>query len=369
MNTADQLPRNVLTRERLLTTRSCAWHESFGRDESFATTAPPGLGHLPAALAEKVGTHRLDKPFIAEVRDVLLCGPRAVGVTSGEAGVILETALNRTDVLAQSVPPQLIDPGFSPAEMVAEQSVPAACSLVNLWSGNYFHWTLECLTQIEGLRRWEKHAGMRAKVIVEQRFPDWKLETLQKLGVSPDHLVRWQGHTVQVDRLVVPSMRRDAGRTSPAACRWLAGEMFAGVMHHPARPTRVYLSRQHAARRRVSNEDELMSYLVEKGFRICIPEEMTVRQQIETFRDASVIVAPHGAALTNLIYADPGATVVELFGGRISACYATLCQSLGLRYAYFMGHAKGEDVEADPFLLDSLLKRLLDAPPSARKAA
>ena len=39
---------------------------------------------------------------------------------------------------------------------------------------------------------------------------------------------------------------------------------------------------------------------------------MSVAEQIDAFSRARVIVAPHGAALANLVFAPPGATLVEL---------------------------------------------------------
>ena len=43
------------------------------------------------------------------------------------------------------------------------------------------------------------------------------------------------------------------------------------------------------------------------------PARIPVAEQIRMFAEAESIVGPHGAALTNLLFASPGASVIELF--------------------------------------------------------
>ncbi len=43
-------------------------------------------------------------------------------------------------------------------------------------------------------------------------------------------------------------------------------------------------------------------------------------------------MAPHGAALTNILFCNPGATLIELFQEHENMTYAYLSQILGMRY-------------------------------------
>ena len=63
------------------------------------------------------------------------------------------------------------------------------------------------------------------------------------------------------------------------------------------------------------NENELFAALAPLGFESIVPGEMSVAEQIATFSSARSIVGAHGAALTNMIFAPPGATIVELTSG------------------------------------------------------
>lgn len=60
------------------------------------------------------------------------------------------------------------------------------------------------------------------------------------------------------------------------------------------------------------NEADLEEALAGLGFRIIVAGKVPVRQQIAAFSRARLIVTPHGAALTNLIFAPPSAAAIEI---------------------------------------------------------
>ena len=78
---------------------------------------------------------------------------------------------------------------------------------------------------------------------------------------------------------------------------------------------------------------------MEHGFEFFAPRENDLKEQIEAFQSARVIVAPHGEALANLVFCQPGTLVIELFPSNlVRARYCWLAQRLGLRYAAAMGY-------------------------------
>jgi len=82
-----------------------------------------------------------------------------------------------------------------------------------------------------------------------------------------------------------------------------------------ARPSpfgqRVYLSRQVAAARRTANEEEVQELLRSFGFDIVVPDGRTAEEQIAILENANIVVAPHGSALTNLIFCQQSKLVIE----------------------------------------------------------
>lgn len=69
-----------------------------------------------------------------------------------------------------------------------------------------------------------------------------------------------------------------------------------------------------------------------KGFTEYNPAQNSITDQARAFRWARVIVAIHGAALTNLIFCRPGTVLIELFSAKyVNPCYLHICQQLGIR--------------------------------------
>ncbi len=103
------------------------------------------------------------------------------------------------------------------------------------------------------------------------------------------------------------------------------------------------------------------------GFQAIDPANYSYEQQIRLFRQAEFIVAPHGAALTNLLYSSAGVKVIELFAD----CYINLgLQRLAnlknARYGYLVnesvGSAAGSDEHEFSYTIDiaSLVKLIED---------
>lgn len=74
---------------------------------------------------------------------------------------------------------------------------------------------------------------------------------------------------------------------------------------------RIYVRRRPGGRC-PANEQELEALLVQRGFECFSLERMRVRDQIRLFAEAEMVVAPHGAGLTNLLFASPFTRVLEL---------------------------------------------------------
>ena len=63
------------------------------------------------------------------------------------------------------------------------------------------------------------------------------------------------------------------------------------------------------------------------------PEGKTLAQAVETWRTATVAIAPHGAGLTNMIFMPRGSIVVEISAhGQVGRVYVTLARMMGHRY-------------------------------------
>jgi capsular polysaccharide biosynthesis protein len=98
---------------------------------------------------------------------------------------------------------------------------------------------------------------------------------------------------------------------------------------------------------------------------------MPFPEQVRLFQSAKYIVAPHGAGLANLVFCQPGASVVEILPSeQTNLCYWLLSQQVSLKYYYVLGSLTGPpawDIEVDPDKLQSTLNLALHASVAGRR--
>lgn len=125
---------------------------------------------------------------------------------------------------------------------------------------------------------------------------------------------------------------------------------------------RIYISRKltkSGSTRCILNESELIDKLQNYGFQKYNLEDISIQDQIELFYDAEIVIAPHGAGLTNIIFSER-IKVLELFPGvGVLPHFYYLSKSLGHNYRYLCGKVSNKDAnfEAD---INEVLKILND---------
>ncbi len=115
----------------------------------------------------------------------------------------------------------------------------------------------------------------------------------------------------------------------------------------PAPPDQLlFVSRGRAKLGALSNEAEVLAALMDYGFEFFSPHADDLKEQIALFQSARIIVAPHGDALANLVFCQPGTLVIELFPSNlVRSTYCWLALRLGLRYRAVMGF-QGDEMKA-----------------------
>ena len=207
----------------------------------------------------------------------------------------------------------------------------------------YFHWLFDILPRLAMLAE----TGKSPDKIYLQHVHHFQRETLKLLGtVSEQRLIDCNDvFLLSAPTLIVPCHQIMHGREFPAWVIHLLRDSF--LPHAPAAESgakRLYLSRATAAYRRVMNEAEILELLQAYGFIEVRLEELAFTDQVRLFRDADVVVAPHGSGLANLVFCAPGARVIELFPAAVLDFYFRLSQAVGLDY-YFLTDRQGDPQE------------------------
>lgn len=227
---------------------------------------------------------------------------------------------------------------------------------------NYWHFLFDNLAKVYSL--FLDQPGRQLTIVMPASLNPLYREMLE-LVVAGEFGIRYveDDKWLQVDRLVIPSYvsRRANGYLPPEYTEFVRDRIFSGLgLPRASNPSeRIYVSRRRAEYRRVLNEDQVEACLAPFGFRSVVLEDMTLRDQVDLFRKAEIVVAPAGAGLGTTLFSGPIKVVVLYPNQRPTSFFVTQINRLGQQHHWLLGDAASEDVD---FLVDiEELRRVLGA--------
>lgn len=298
--------------------------------------------------------------FVAEFDDAVFV-PRGALVFLSDGTLVRESLVRRKhldQVLRQPAP-------FLAARDAA-QDIDADGSLVMVDAQrkrNYSHWVLDVVSRI-----WLADLVMGSNTGLLTMMPagGFQREMLKALGLE-DRVVSGDGKPVRVPKMIfAQGLAWGSAQAISPMCvdfgRWMASSMG---LDSPDPTRRVHVLREDADQRRVTNEEELAERLAERGFESVSLAGLSVRGQAQLMRSAAVVVAPHGAGLTNQLFCSDRTMILEMFpnGGIHDSAFRRMAVMLGQPYRWLEGEADGRvasnpndsDFRVDPgALLDVL---------------
>lgn len=209
--------------------------------------------------------------------------------------------------------------------------------------GNYYHWVHDAILRLHGIL---EHLPPETQFVVPTGLTRNQAALLHLVGVDPERVVEFDGaQSWRLESLWFSPTSSGSGVDSPAADRWLRDTALDAYSITPAGADRkIYISRKRAEYRRIVNESDVVDLLTDRGFEVHHPEAYTIRDQVALFAEAAVVVAAHGAGFTNILFAPPGLTVVEIFEpSRLSKCYWSMCAALDHQYWCMCGSSAPSD--------------------------
>lgn len=322
---------------------------------------PEYYNELPDQISNLIGHHEYHQPFVIEVPNVELVGRQGIKRTKDGRYIVFNFDQEANRSAAMDLALDFIEavsygtwPLATPSPVRPAAEIELAVPLLHRWAYNYSHWTEEWLTQFEGLRYYCERTGKQPTIIVPPDPPSFVYESLATLGYDREDCIEWNHDRLQVQQLVLPSIRRFRSDTSedyvrmPSAIRWIRDTVLNSVdLPDPDDyPSKLLISREDADTRRIVNRDEVEQALSQLGFKTVVLTDYSFVEQKQLFFHADVIVGTHGAGLTELIYA-PDAAVLELFGSYMVPVYFEMAKGLEMPYGCLQCEAAGDDVLVD----------------------
>ena len=209
----------------------------------------------------------------------------------------------------------------------------------------YFHWMFDVLPRLGILdQAGFDNKNSIDKFVVNPLLSKFHQETLDYLGITQDKLIVTNDHFhLKANQLVVPSLAGKSGHFPKFSCEFLRNSFLsvATATNNKKSSKRIYVARGNVNKRKVINESELIDFLTKEGFEVVAMDKLSLREQISLFNSATIIVSPHGAALTNLVFCQPSTKVIELYNPNyMNGCYWHLSSQVGLSYHYLAGEGE-----------------------------
>lgn len=215
----------------------------------------------------------------------------------------------------------------------------------------YFHWLTDCLCRLIAL---ESDLNNHV-VILPNHLRDIKFiaESLVYFNIKAEYYDVTL--PVKIKNLLLPSHTAPSGNYNPILINKLR-QQFIG-QNSTQGLKNIYISRQKAEKRKIINEDAVISLLKEYHFEIHFFEDYSFSEQVNLMKATKCLVGLHGAGLTNMLFMNEKTSVLELRNteDNHNNCYFSLASDLNLHYYYQLNNGDRKDTHEVNVTVDILL--------------
>lgn len=228
------------------------------------------------------------------------------------------------------------------------RKIPHGIWVKDEWSNNFFHWMTDCLPRIwQGLE-----FGISNTVILHDSFRhlSYVTESLELLAVQPVYFTSREN--LWVNKLVLTSRTSTFPNFNIPYTVKTRERMAFSFSSPPSR--KIYASRRYAKKRKSHNEVDVELLAIKKGYEVVYFEKLSLAEQIKMMAHTKVLVALHGAALTNMLFMQKNQKVVELrnIDDKKTNCYFNLASALGQQYFYTLNQGDSKNSIVSDFTIN-----------------
>ncbi len=206
--------------------------------------------------------------------------------------------------------------------------------------GNLAHWCYDILPRLDLYKK----GGYSPDKIYVKLDHDYQLESLKLMGFRDDQIIDANIYPfISADIMLVGTTPCSPGVPNDWICRFLR-ESYLSNIHRYLKdhrfPKCIYISRSLTPRRQIHDEDKLIKLLKKYGFVLFRPEQVSFLKSAAYFANADVILSPHGAALSRLVFSKPKSKCIEILSNHLAnVFYWHLCEENSIDYYYLEGKA------------------------------
>ena len=188
----------------------------------------------------------------------------------------------------------LPEPFFSHKNQGTSKEYSRVISFLGPFKGNYCHFILHCFIALPHVRQLLTKRSWVAFDSDLKKIP-FIYNIVQKEYLSK---ILWLEKDIFVNEAVKIKPILDS-----CSVKWCANYAAEKSLGLATGPSRVFLVRRNANRRILANESAIISLLKKFKFQVLDCSLMGFDDQLTMLRDCEILIAVHGAAATNLLFA------------------------------------------------------------------
>lgn len=227
---------------------------------------------------------------------------------------------------------------------------------------NVYHWFIDCFPRLYIITNAIKEP---TTVLMWDGIPDYQKHLVGFiLNDNPYLKVKYlkKNLKIKIADFYLPSFvtASFSGYLPPRINCWVRENIWNAIgLPRSNAKQRIYISRSKAKSRKILNEKNLLLILERFGFKAVWLEDLDFKQIVELFYTAEAVVSPHGAGLTNILFAQQ-CSVLELHPANIiKPLYMLLSKGLNFNYTPIIG-SDGDNNENFKVPLDKVEGWLLN---------
>ncbi|AZQ62236.1 glycosyltransferase family 61 protein [Flammeovirga pectinis] len=203
---------------------------------------------------------------------------------------------------------------------------------IDNWSYGYFHWFTDVIPRLIMANEVDdSYPILLPNSLAKFTFVEESLSIINQKAIFYDSTIN-----NNVEDLLITSHTAHTGNYNKVIIEKVR-DLFTINFNTKIAPFRkVFISREKAPRRKISNESAVQEVLLKNEIEIHYFEDYSLQKQIQIIVETSVLIGLHGAGLTNMLFMKKGGTVLEFRNHTDSKnnCYFSLASELDINYYY-----------------------------------
>jgi len=312
----------------LLRTKKAFWHEVYGKTEHEIIP----LDYIDGAIKEGLINRLKKKPNVPIYPMGYYEVPRGKIIGNG---AVVDADFNL--LYSKKLTFDKVGPGklrvFKCGELLNETTVRLADDrlikrinkkVINVMMPGmyiYGHWLIDLLPKLYLLQ--QQLDFRKYQIDLPHDIPSYSLEFLELIGIDKSRIIYFDPakEILDCDTVILPTKCRIIDGS------WLApyvGQMYDEIANKITvtktdLPTKLYLSRRRLKKqfRKLVNREEVSEKIVSYGFTEIFPEDYSLKEQLELYKNAELIVGEFGSALHNSLFSSKSLKVISLQSSHI----------------------------------------------------